>query len=95
MITFKHKSNSKRINIRTSKKLDERMSHWLQKVFAIKNQIIGFKSSDSTPHATQINTTMLRPSTYSSKSFTTHRWRSSKATTRSKSAVFPLLCSHL
>jgi uncharacterized membrane protein len=48
MITFKHRSNSKRINIRTSKKLDERMSGWLQKVFGIKSQIIGFKSAEST-----------------------------------------------
>lgn len=63
MITFKHKSNSKRINIRTSKKLDERMSHWLQKVFAIKNQIIGFKSSDSIIDETQISITMSRPFT--------------------------------
>ena len=47
MITFKHRSNSKRINIRTSKKLDERMSGWLQKVFGIKSQIIGFKSAES------------------------------------------------
>jgi hypothetical protein len=47
MITFKHRSNSKRINIRTSKKLDERMSGWLQKVFSIKSQIIGFKSAES------------------------------------------------
>ena len=95
MITFKHKSNSKRINIRTSKKLDERMSHWLQKVFAIKNQIIGFKSSDSIIDETQISITMSRPFTSLLRSFTTRRWRSSRATTRYKSAVSCCLRSYL
>lgn len=63
MITFKHRSNSKRINIRTSKKLDERMSGWLQKVFGIKSQIIGFKSAESKMFSIQINTMMWRPFT--------------------------------
>ena len=58
MITFKHRSNSKRINIRTSKKLDERMSNWLQKVFGMKNQIIGFKSIESNSPQIKINTMM-------------------------------------
>ena len=48
MISFRYRSNQKKIKIKTNKKLDERMSTWLQKVFNIKNQIIGFKSADST-----------------------------------------------
>ena len=58
MIAFKYRSTTKRIKIKTNKKLDERMSNWLQKVFNIKNQIIGFKSLDSNPSPIQINTTM-------------------------------------
>ena len=63
MISFRHRSNVKRIKIKTHKKLDERMSFWLQKVFSIKNPIIGFKSIDSTSAATQTSTTTSRPST--------------------------------
>jgi hypothetical protein len=47
MISFKFKNNTKRIKIKTHQKLDERMSHWLQKVFNFKTQIIGFKSQES------------------------------------------------
>ncbi len=48
MISFKFKSVTKRVKIKTNQKLDERMSHWLQKVFNFKNVIIGFKATDST-----------------------------------------------
>lgn len=78
MITFKHKTNSKRINIRTSKKLDDRMSAWLQKVFNIKNQIIGFKSPESTSSNIQISTTTSRHSICLFRSFITPRWKSLK-----------------
>ena len=47
MISFRFKSQVKKVKIKTQQKLDERMSHWLQKVFGFKNQIIGFKSQDS------------------------------------------------
>jgi hypothetical protein len=47
MICFRFKSQIKKVKIKTQQKLDERMSHWLQKVFSFKNQIIGFKSHDS------------------------------------------------
>lgn len=46
MLSFRFKNQVKRVNIRTKQKLDERMSRWLQKVFSIKNQIIGFKTQD-------------------------------------------------
>ena len=87
MITFKHKANSKRINIRTSKKLDDRMSAWLQKVFNIRNQIIGFKSSESTYSLMKIHITMSKPFIFSSKSFIIHRYKSFKEVIRSKSHV--------
>lgn len=60
MISFRHRSNVKRIKIKTHKRLDERMSFWLQKVFNIKNPIIGFKSIDSKFSLTQINITMSK-----------------------------------
>jgi hypothetical protein len=63
MISFRYKSNTKRIKIRTNKRLDERMSAWLQKVFGIKNQIIGFRSPDSAFPPMQTSTTTWRPST--------------------------------
>lgn len=47
MISFRFKNQTKRVKIKTKQKLDERMSHWLQKVFCFKNQIIGFKAQDS------------------------------------------------
>lgn len=47
MISFRFKNQTKRVKIKTKQKLDERMSHWLQKVFSFKNQIIGFKAQDS------------------------------------------------
>lgn len=47
MISFRFKNQVKKVKIKTRQKLDERMSHWLQKVFNFKNQIIGFKANDS------------------------------------------------
>lgn len=52
MISFRHKGSTKRVKIKTNQRLDERMSHWLQKVFAFRGQIIGFKASNSTLHST-------------------------------------------
>lgn len=57
MISFRHRSNVKRIKIKTNKRLDERMSGWLQKVFNIKSPIVGFKSQDSSSLHTQTSTT--------------------------------------
>jgi hypothetical protein len=47
MISFRFKNQAKKVKIKTKQRLDERMSHWLQKVFGFKNQIIGFKSHDN------------------------------------------------
>jgi hypothetical protein len=47
MISFKFKNQVKKVKIKTKQRLDERMSHWLQKVFSFRNQIIGFKSQDN------------------------------------------------
>jgi hypothetical protein len=47
MISFRFKNQVKRVKIKTKQRLDERMSHWLQKVFSFRNQIIGFKSQDN------------------------------------------------
>jgi hypothetical protein len=47
MISFRFKNQVKRVKIKTKQRLDERMSHWLQKVFSFKNHIIGFKSQDN------------------------------------------------
>lgn len=47
MITFRHRSNSKQIKIKTERELNERMSPWLQGIFSIKNPIVGFKVPNS------------------------------------------------
>jgi hypothetical protein len=46
-ITFRHKSATKQIKIKTERELNERMSPWLQGIFSIKNPIVGFKVANS------------------------------------------------
>lgn len=47
MISFRHKSNTKQIKIKSKRDLNERMSPWLQGIFGIKNPIVGFRVASS------------------------------------------------
>ena len=46
MIQFKYRSLVRQIKFKTSQ-VDDRMTNWLQGLFNIKHQIVGFKTSDS------------------------------------------------
>lgn len=59
MISFKHKSNTRQIKIKTTRDLNERMSPWLQNIFNIKNPIVGFKVANSKYDLIQISTMTL------------------------------------
>lgn len=48
MISFRYKSNTKQIKIKSKRDLNERMSPWLQGIFGIKNPIVGFRIFNST-----------------------------------------------
>lgn len=62
MISFKHKSNTRQIKIKTTRDLNERMSPWLQNIFGIKNPIVGFKVANSNDWLIQTSTMTLSPS---------------------------------
>lgn len=47
MISFRHKSSTRQIKIKSKRDLNERMSPWLQGIFGIKNPIVGFKVANS------------------------------------------------
>lgn len=47
MISFRYKSNTKQIKIKSKRDLNERMSPWLQGIFGIKNPIVGFRILNS------------------------------------------------
>ena len=68
MISFRHKSNIRQIKIKTTRDLNERMSPWLQNIFAIKNPIVGFKVGNSTFLLIQINIMIQRLSTPAKRS---------------------------
>src|SRR5579859_1538246 len=95
MIAFKYKNTTKRIKIKTNKKLDDRMSSWLQKVFSLRHQIVGFKSNDGTSPPIQPSFTTYKHSTSSLTSSSTPPSKSYKVRTSSKFPVHLPLSSHL
>ena len=69
MISFKYKSQVKQIKIKTKRELHERMPPWLQNLFSIKNQIVGFKVHGSKLSLTQASTMTQIPFTPISQGF--------------------------
>ena len=69
MISFKYKSQVKQIKIKTKRDLHERMPPWLQNLFSIKNQIVGFKVHGSKLFLTQASTMTQIPFTPISQGF--------------------------